>query len=163
MKKIILFLVLALVLSFSSCEKDDICIDPITPNLIIRFYDNTDANTLKPVANLQIKNTDIDSIFSDNIVATDSIIIPLNAFAENTTYQLTINSTDTNTVNSDTLKISYTREDVFVSRSCGFKTIFKDVSLSVTTDTNNWIKSALFIDDTNAILNETQAHVKILH
>ncbi len=163
MKKIILFLVLALVLSFSSCEKDDICIDPITPNLIIRFYDNTDANTLKSVANLQIKNTDIDSIFTDNIVATDSITIPLNAFAENTTYQLTINSTDTNTANSDTLKISYTREDVFVSRSCGFKTIFKDVSLSVTSDTNNWIKSALFIDDTNAILNETQAHVKILH
>ena len=156
-------MVLALVLSFSSCEKDDICIDPITPNLIIRFYDNTDANTLKSVANLQIKNTDIDSIFTDNIVATDSITIPLNAFAESTTYQLTINNTDTNTANSDTLKISYTREDVFVSRSCGFKTIFKDVSLSVTTDTNNWIKSALFIDDTNAIINETQAHVKILH
>jgi len=161
MKK--LLLIVLLFLSFLACEKDDICIDPVTPNLIIRLYDVTDGTTLKFVANLQIKNIDLDSIFSDNITSADSITIPLNINQDSTTYVFTINSTDDTLINSDTLKISYTREAVFVSRSCGFKTVFKNVSVSLTADNDNWIKSVSFNDDQNTIENETKAHVKILH
>ncbi len=161
MKK--LLLILLLFLSFLACEKDDICIDPITPNLIIRLYDVTDATTVKSVANLQIKNIDIDSLFSDNIIATDSITIPLNVNQDNTTYVFTINTDDAALTNSDTLKISYAREAIFVSRSCGFKTVFKNVSFNLTSDTNNWIQSVVFIEPENTIDNETKAHVKILH
>jgi len=161
MKKLLLIFVLFL--SLLACEKDDICIDPITPNLIIRLYDVADGTTIKSVANLQIKNIDQDSIFNNNITSADSITIPLNINQDSTTYVFTINTDDVALANSDTLKISYIREAVFVSRSCGFKTIFKNVSLSLTTDNDNWIKSALFIEDTNTIENETKAHVKILH
>lgn len=161
MKK--LLLILLLFLSFLACEKDDICIDPITPNLIIRLYDITDGTTVKSVANLQIKNIDIDSLFNENIPAADSITIPLNSNQDSTTYVFTINSNDVDLINSDTLKISYTREAIFVSRSCGFKTVFKNVNLSLTSDTNNWIQSVIFIDTKNTIENETKAHVKILH
>ncbi len=161
MKKLLFLFVLFL--SIYSCEKDDICIDPITPNLIIRFYDNTDGITLKKVTNLQIKNTDIDSIYSNNITASDSIVIPLNINQDSTTYVLTIDSKDVDLANSDTLKISYTRKNIFVSRSCGFKTIFKNANLNLTTDSNNWIKSINFIEAQNTIENESKAHVKILH
>ena len=161
MKK--LLLIGLLFLSFLACEKDDICIDPITPNLIIRLYDITDGTTIKSVTNLQIKNIDQDSIFQDNITVADSITIPLNINQDSTTYVFTIDNNDANLANSDTLKISYTREDVFVSRSCGFKTIFKNVNLSLTSDNNNWIQSVIFIDPENTIENETKAHVKILH
>jgi len=104
MKKISLIFILFL--SFYACEKDDICIDPITPNLIIRFYDIADTTLLKVANNLQIKNIDIDSIYSNNLVATDSIAIPLNVNQDTTTYVLTINSTDSILVNSDTISIS---------------------------------------------------------
>lgn len=156
-------LIVLLFLSFFACEKDEICIDPITPNLIIRLYDIADGTTIKSVANLQIKNIDQDSIFNNNITATDSITIPLNINQDSTTYVFTINTDDAALTNSDTLKISYSREPVFVSRSCGFKTVFKNISLSLTSDTNNWIQSVIFIDPKNTIENETKAHVKILH
>jgi len=161
MKK--LLLIVLLFLSFLACEKDDICIDPVTPNLIMRLYDITDGTSVKSVANLQIKNIDIDSLFNENITAADSITIPLNINQDSTTYVFTINSNDVDLINSDTLKISYTREAIFVSRSCGFKTIFKNVTLNLTSDTNNWIQSVIFIDPKNTIENETKAHVKILH
>ncbi len=150
-------------LSFYSCQKDDICIDPITPNLIIRFYDFTNNAQFKAVNNLQIKNIDIDSIYSNNIVSTDSIAIPLNINQDVTKYVLSINSNDQTLINSDTITISYTRKPTFVSRSCGFKTVFNDVSISLTTDNDNWIKSISTIDSLQNITDEKKAHVKILH
>jgi len=161
MKKIIL--IFLLFLSFYSCQKDDICIDPITPNLIIRFYDFADNSILKTVDNLQIKNIDIDSIYNNNIVSTDSIAIPLNINQDITKYVLSINSNDQALINSDTITISYIRKPTFVSRSCGFKTLFNDVKISLTTDNDNWIKSISTVDSLQNITNEKKAHVKILH
>jgi len=161
MKKISLIFILFL--SFYACQKDDVCIDPITPNLIIRFYNIADTTLLKVANNLQIKNIDIDSIYSNNLVATDSIAIPLNINQDTTTYVLSINSTDSILVNSDTISISYTRKPTFVSRSCGFKTIFNDVNISLTADSDNWIKNISTINSPQTISDETKAHVKILH
>jgi len=161
MKKFIL--IFFIFLSFYSCQKDDICIDPITPNLIIRFYDFADNSILKKADNLQIKNIDIDSIYSNNLASTDSVAIPLNINKDITKYVLTINSIDSILTNSDTITISYTRKPTFVSRSCGFKTVFNDVSISLTADNNNWIKNISTIDSILNITNETKAHVKILH
>ncbi|MCF6214157.1 MAG: DUF6452 family protein [Flavobacteriaceae bacterium] len=161
MKKITLFIIL--ILSLYGCEKDDICIDPITPNLIVRFYDITDATILKKITNLQIKNIDIDSIYINNFPTGDSILFPLNINQDITKYVLTLNSTDEVLANSDTISISYTREPIFVSRSCGFKTTFKNISVSVTDDTNNWIQLIETIETPQNVDNESQAHVKILH
>jgi len=161
MKKISLFIFL--LLSLFACEKDDICIDPTTPNLIIRLYDFNADETVKSVFDLQIKNIDQDSIFKDNITVADSITIPLNVNQDFTSYVFTINTNDASLINSDTLKISYSREEVFVSRSCGFKVIFKNLNLTLTPDSNNWIQSVVFIDPNNTIDNEKKAHVKILH
>jgi hypothetical protein len=47
MKKNVLFILLITVL-ISACEKDDFCIkNPITPNLVLRFYDTNDRETLR--------------------------------------------------------------------------------------------------------------------
>ncbi len=55
MRKIFLLLIVALI-SFSSCEKDDICDPntPTTPRLIISFYSVIEPSLLKPVSNLFI-------------------------------------------------------------------------------------------------------------
>jgi hypothetical protein len=152
-----------ILISFLSCEKDEICIDPITPHLIIRFYDATNPTVLKTVANIQIKNIDIDSIYNTNIVASDSIAIPLNVNQDSSTYVLSINSNDTALINSDTITVNYSRQAVFVSRSCGFKTVFNEATVHLTTDSDNWIKTIATVDFPENITNETKAHVKILH
>lgn len=152
MKKQIGFLLL-LFLAFSSCEKDDICIDAITPNLIIRFYKDTIP--------IELKNVQLDSVWAINknglstykSVETDSIAIPLNLNEDITKYILENNSV------KDTIEFSYTRSDVFVSRSCGYKTIFNDFQIS--NNTNNWIKSITI--NNNTITDETAAHLNIYH
>ncbi|MUH36295.1 hypothetical protein D9O36_10625, partial [Zobellia amurskyensis] len=48
----ILFIILLGIFSFSACEKDDICTDFDTPQLVIRFYDVLNPTEFKDVQNL---------------------------------------------------------------------------------------------------------------
>jgi len=153
MKKLFILL-LFIFAGFSSCERDDICIDEITPLLIIRFYDVTDTTLVKSVNQLSVKLLDIEAKYLSNS-ATDSIALPLISSADVTRFVLT------NETNSDTITVNYMPEAVFVGRSCGFKSIFNDLDLQVTDDGENWIQSFKII--TQQIENETSAHVKIFH
>jgi|Marorgknorr_s2lv_3_1036020.scaffolds.fasta_scaffold11550_2 hypothetical protein len=160
MKKTILFIFL-LTLVFSACEKDDICLLPNTPNLILRFYDSTNPTEIKKVALLSVWADGKDTIASYKSVATDSIVIPLNVNATETVYHFKMNSTSGNMADNRHNKISikYTPEDVYISRSCGYKTIFNDVSI---TSDNGWMQS--FTPSTLITIdNETAAHVQIFH
>jgi hypothetical protein len=151
MKKI-LVLILLTILIFSACEKDDFCIqNPITPNLVLRFYDANDRETLKPVTSFYVWAEGKDTIF--NNISKDSIYIPLNSLSTETIYNF---STD-NIVNQFT--INYTPKEEYVSRSCGFKIIFNEVTF--TSDTT-WITD--FTPETlTTIDHQTTAHVQIFH
>lgn len=142
-----------LAFTFSACEKDDICLLPTTPKLILRFYNNADKTKLKKVDLLSIWANGKDIISNYKSVSLDSVAIPLNVNATQTIYHL-----KSNTV-SNTITIKYTTEDVFVSRSCGFKTIFNNVTI---TSNNGWIQS-FTPNSLTTINNETAAHVKIFH
>ena len=136
MKKIFL-LVLVLALSFSSCEKDDICDanTPTTPRLVITFYDITNSSVLKNVTNLKVVGAGMTDGIIFNPSATEeskfltngnTISIPLKTNEDTTSYSFTLNSGNPNPalVNEDNIKFDYTRENLFVSRACGFKTLF---------------------------------------
>ena len=153
MKKLFILL-LFIFAGFSSCERDDICIDDITPHLIIRFYDVTDTTLVKSVNQLSVKLLDIEANYLSNST-TDSIALPLISSADVTRFVLT------NETNSDTITVNYIPEAVFVGRSCGFKSIFNDLALQRTDDGDNWIQSFKII--TQQVENETSAHVKIFH
>ncbi|MGB5364492.1 MAG: DUF6452 family protein [Aureibaculum sp.] len=153
MKKLFILL-LFIFAGFSSCERDDICIDDITPHLIIRFYDVTDTTLVKSVNQLSVKLLDIEANYLSNN-NTDSIALPLISSEDVTRFVLT------NETNSDTITVNYLPEAVFVGRSCGFKSIFNDLDLQVTDDGDNWIQSFKII--TQQVENETSAHVKIFH
>jgi len=141
-----------------SCEKDDFCIDPITPNMIIRFYDATNTSNTKSVSNLSVNPEGLDVIYSNESL--DSILIPLDV----TSNQIIYNFSKGN--NQDIITIDYDVEEVFVSRSCGFKAIFNNVT--VTSDvSNDWIIGLTeTLENTitiPTIENESAAHLQIFH
>jgi hypothetical protein len=151
MRKILLFIFLIFII-FSACEKDDFCIqNPITPKLIVRFYDANNRESLKEVNIFYVWAEGKDSIFSD--ISTDSLVIPLNRLATETIY----NFSKDKVVNQFTVK--YTPQDEYVSRSCGFKVIFNEVSFS---SDNTWITD--FTPETlTTIDQQNEAHVQIFH
>ncbi len=153
------FLILSFVsLLVSSCEKDDFCIDPITPNMIIRFYDATNPTETKSVSNLSVQPEGYEDIYSN--VSIDSLLLPLNVMSNEIVYNLSSDG------NQDILTITYDVEEKFVSRSCGFKAIFRNVI--VTSDpSNEWIlgltESGNNTVTISTIEDESAAHVQIYH
>lgn len=152
----ILFMLFAII-AVISCERDDICIDETTPNLIIKFFDATDETLTNSVSNLEIKYLDaaIDTVLTES---GDSIFIPLRIDSDTTKYSLT-NQIATDDIRTDTIVLSYEREEVFVGRSCGFKMIFNNIKIESTT--NNWIVTTDLATDIQNIENETTAHINI--
>jgi len=166
---VIAFLLLAI-----SCEKDDICTTPNadTAHLKIKFYDQLNQGTLKPVTDLLIVGVDNDSSYGIES-SRDSILIPLRILQNNTSYKLikdyAINDNGTPndatddfaTGNEDVIVINYVNEELFISKACGFKNVFNDVNFEPTADADNWILSTTVIN--NKIETEDNAHVHIFH
>ena len=107
------------------------------------------------------------------MVTTDSIALPLRTdtdiskFTFHIDYAIDDNVTpedpddDIILGNPDVVTINYQREDVYVSRACGFKTIFNNVNFSFETDADNWIINSEIINAN--VENEFTAHIKIFH
>jgi len=151
MRKSIGFLCLIL-FTFYNCEKDDFCTQtPITPNLILRFYDDVNRESVKTVDNLYVWAEGKDSLFVN--ASLDSLFIPLNTANTETVYNFSKN----NVVNQFT--IQYTPNNEYLSRSCGYKVVFSDVTFS---SDNTWITD--FEPKTlTSIENQNEAHVQIFH
>ena len=153
------FLILSFIsLLVSSCEKDDFCIDPITPNMIIRFYDAMNPIQTKSVSNLSVQPEGYDDLYSN--VNIDSLLLPLDVMTNEIVYNLSSEGTQ------DILTITYEVEEEFVSRSCGFKAVFRNVI--ITSDpSNEWIlgltESGNNSVTISTIEDESSAHVQIYH
>ena len=165
MKKIYLLFICLLSISFSSCEKDDICeaTTATTPKLIIEFYDILNPLVKKNITNLALK--EINSTASLIFNGTSKIQIPLKTNQDLTKYCFILNSTDVAIKNEDFLLFNYSRQTVFVSRACGFKTNFTlDSTLPfIKTETSipdgYWIQNVVIIKSN--ITNENEIHAKI--
>ncbi|TDP59513.1 DUF6452 family protein [Flavobacterium dankookense] len=174
MKKLLFIVLFAI--TFSSCEKDDICSDETTPRLVIEFYQIGDQTVKQNVPNLKViadgetipvvlnESATGDSRFLSN---SSSIKIPLNLEDTTTKYKFIINSTSTNPllINEDFLTFNYTLENVYVSRACGYKTIMELNTTDgiIKTDTplaDGFWMQAINIEN-NSITTENEIHVKI--
>lgn len=160
----------------SSCERDDICAEttPTTPHLIIRFYDIANPDEIKTVRRLSVRGLDDSGTAMLNIYENrdlDSIMLPLRFQNENESsisrFELErdadfgLDTLDTTESNIDIITVSYTPEFIYVSRACGYKSIFNDLTVSIDNDTDNWILSSEIL--TTTIENETSAHVILRH
>ena len=138
----------------TSCEVDDICTETVlTPRLVVKFYNDTARTRIKAVENLSVYAVGKDSLYKKTTL--DSILLPLNTFENATKFVLTKG------LIRDTLTVNYTKNNVFVSRSCGYKT---DFSIPATPSlTQQWTKGITLISTPQLIENEYKAHVKIYH
>ena len=178
MKKISLLIIILVVVGNYSCERDDICPDatPTTPRLLIDLYDSEDPDIQKNVFDLVVIGVDNDEflpayIFQD----TDDLVLPLKTDDNTTEYILieeaTVNdagtpndaSDDFVDGNQDRIVINYSREQVYVSRACGYKTIFKNVTLTIVDDGDNWMLSRQPLTDNQSVEDETTTHFNITH
>ena len=161
-----IFLILPAILCFFSCEKDDICVEGDTPLLIIRFYDSENPTEFKTVSSLRVIGTGQTSpvdTFTDRSTL-DSIAIPLRINQPDTQFTLISDSADEDDVeigNSDVLTFTYTTEEIFVSRACGFVANYNELNENLASDSDNWIQSIEII--TTTINSQVSAHVQIFH
>jgi len=154
-QQIFILFSISILLTSTSCEKDDFCIqNPVTSNLIIRFYDDANRLTLKRVNPIFVWAQNKDTISNFNGSSIDSLFIPLNSLASETVYYIA-KGTDV-----DTLTIKYTTKEEYVSRSCGFRVLYNDVSFSI--NNSSWIKN-LSTEIITTIDNQNAAHVQIFH
>ena len=179
MKRIIAVLLLVSYV-FAGCEKDDIC-DPstkTTPRLVIDFYDKNNTSKKRATTFLKIV---ADGFDEENVLLNpnggktwnDTVAyLPLRLNEDVTKYKLTLNFDDNDEdtdPKTDFLAINYTRENVYISRACGFRTefdLFGDPMrdpfiLNNTPDVTlgNWINDIQVIQ--SQINNENEAHIKI--
>lgn len=164
MKKLLyLLLILAVV---PSCEKDDICDPntPTTPRLIITFYDVSNPEVVKNVNQLLVTGEGMDEPLA-TFNGVSKIELPLRTTDDYTQYSLVLNSNDTLNDNTDVLRFNYTRRTQYVSRACGYKTVFTldDSNPLVLTENapGDWIHSIGL--ETYEIDNEDETHISVYY
>jgi hypothetical protein len=177
-KTLIINLLFLIAFSFSGCEKDDICDanTPTTPRLVIGFYDISNPSVQKNVTDLKVIGKDMTEGIVFNSGATgeyqyvtngNTISIPLKTDVNTTTFTFILNSLNTNPtlIDIDEVTFNYTRNDVFVSRACGFKTLFQFASSNAIVHTavpaskEKWMQY-ISVEKSN-IDNENETHLKI--
>ncbi len=160
-------IIILLLIVIPGCESDEICLEDITPKLIIRFYNNDIQSEVKSVLRLKVQIDGVDGEYTNETISilTDSIAIPLLVSENETRFILTLQGDESSGTedNIDTISVVYDQQDLFVSRSCGYKTVFNNADPSVTNDDDNWIKSLEAQNDPLEIIDEKKAHVKIYH
>ncbi|NJB37543.1 DUF6452 family protein [Croceivirga sp. JEA036] len=164
MKRFLPFVLLLVIIQFSSCEKDDICVAGDTPVLMLGFFNYEDPDTEKSVPNLRSVETEL-NVVVNTVGAKTSDSLPLRIETNNSTFVLTNNysqATDgTVSGNSDTITFNYTVQEEFLSRACGFIANYNELSYTLSNDSANWIDSVAVVETT--VKRDTLIHVKIFH
>ncbi|WP_299114184.1 DUF6452 family protein [uncultured Winogradskyella sp.] len=191
MKRIKFFGFIGFILLIGSCERDDICADgtPTTPRLLIEFFDAADTETLKSVTRLSVygenlitaglpesttEAEDVAIIFNSNSNAIELPLLIGDEGIETTTRyilekdtNLRIDGDVATDSNIDILVVRYAPQFVYVSRACGFKSIFTNLEVSIeSNDASQWIQNVTFANTTDTqitVENEDATHVQIFH
>ena len=183
------FLILFIAIALINCERDDICAatTSTTPRLIVEFYDVDELEELKNVPRITVYgeglleedvdgnpieptvSSDVTLLYNENA---NTVELPLLVGAENETITIryvlekdtNLRVDNTGESNIDILEISYKTEYVYVSRACGYKSIFKQLNVARDSDGNTWIAN-IEIEETieNTVGNEDTTHVRIYH
>ena len=151
---------------FFSCQRDDICAEstPVTPLLVIDFFDIENPTELKTPVNLTISEVDGDTL-EGSPFNSSTISIPLRTNADQTNLLFTVNTGDESVEtpeNTDGFSISYVRIEEYISKACGFRITYEAIDPNRTAETNGfWMQDIQVINTT--VEDETSAHIQIFH
>ncbi|MFI8380305.1 DUF6452 family protein [Leeuwenhoekiella sp. NPDC079379] len=163
-KKWFLLMICVLLLSLS-CERDDICATstPTTPQLTIGFFDSDNVNEAKPL-NITIYKQDR----SDSIVYTGASTIQIPLRTDTTATVLVFVKNPNNLVaaedpnNADTVTFTYVPQETFISRACGYRVVFNNLTIQTNPGPDaRWIDDLIINNRT--IANEDTTQVFIRH
>lgn len=156
---------------YYGCEKDDICSGntPTTPKLVINFFEYQNPSVSKQVSKLEI----FESESPDRVLVvenTNQVLLPLrtNTTTSKYVFRLTYQNINTTITNEDVFEIRYVKEDIYVSRACGYKSHFvleNSVPLNPNPKVEDladelWIKDCIIRQP--VITNENETHLDIL-
>lgn len=116
---------------------------------------------------LQSDGTVLFNINRDNIelplIIGDEGVITTTRFVLEKDTNLRLNDDDTDDSNTDIIELSYTSEFQYVSRACGYKSIFNNLDINVEEgdDVSFWINNIEVVQTT--VNNENTVHVRIFH
>ncbi len=182
-KRISVFIIVLLFVLIGnySCERDDLCPEATqtTASVVIETFDALLPDQNKNVFGLRIQGVDNDNVLEGyNIVSSGRLVLPLRTDADETSYRLHQDyevddndtpedpSDDITLGNEDIITITYIREDVYVSRACGYKTVFNNVRIireDAMVDPDRWINRIQAENDNQIVENEAEAHFKLFH
>ncbi len=143
-----------LLISITACRKDDVCTDEGTPDLQIKFFDAGNHATEKSVDTLYVIALPGQDTLATGETEVAGLSIPLNVNADISEFIFTTQH------NNDTLIFHYSRETIFVSKTCGYKILFHNLDVDLQHDSDNWIKQIDIIN--HDVVNDT-THLKIYH
>lgn len=180
-------LILIVGLTLCSCERDDICAEDTstTPRLLVEFFDVLEQDNLKNVPNLTVYgegltedpeaansktlifNTSSNAVALPLIIGTEGEEVTTRFVMERRT-DLRLDEDASTSSNIDIIEITYIPEFEFVSRACGYKSVFTDLKVRIVPDSDNWIIAVTFPNNTNntdniTVANEDATHVNLLH
>ncbi len=164
LKRIILPILIIFV--FKGCTKDDICPTDTatTAKLVITFNDIANPSNTKNVNVLSVQTDYENSVDVISLENTNEIAIPLSTTSDTTKYKFirtTYRTSDT-LINVDKIMFIYQRQNIYVSRACGFKTEFNNLDPNLENEgTENWIKQVIVNRQT--VNDENSAHLTLLH
>lgn len=181
----IILLVFIVAATQVSCERDDLCPETTqtTARLVMEAFDVSLPDDSKNIFGLRIEGIDdngdgIGVLDGYNIVTSSDLILPLRTDSDVTKYKVhrdyayddndTPDDTSDDIIsgNEDIITITYIREEVFVSRACGYRTIFNNVQIRIDVDgvdDDEWIRSIQTENDNQIVENEAEAHFTLLH
>ncbi|NPA43235.1 MAG: hypothetical protein GXO27_04305 [Chlorobi bacterium] len=149
----IVFLFMILLLGIG-CERDDLCVEKPAVRMQTIW---TDAATGQraPVRLMVLYRND--TLIPP--VETDSLAVPLPV--DTTGVRLVMVRLDSLSAAADTLDIEFRPGEIFISKACGFKTVYYDARVRLRPGNTGWI--ALTEVLTDQWVTDTVPHVKIYY
>lgn len=154
-----IFCTLLVLYTLQSCQYNDICTAevPSTPKLRIEFHDQERPGLLKAAENFNVRALGDTAYYFSAPINDTTVAIPLRTDKKETAYELIFHQGDSLQTKRDTLIFTYNTDEVFISRACGFKSIFTDFEVNYNPTSKGWIKNIQIADTTKRITDDKKA------
>lgn len=140
-----------------ACEEDDVCVGEGTPSMTVVFRDILNAQNLKDTLTIY-SSEDINfqnPTLIYNKVFSDSLKIPLSGLDNSKTY-FTIQRRSNPML--DTLTVNHSTVSEYVSKACGFRIFYTDLSFQTTQNHIQYLISG----ESNELKNESKTNLFIV-